>query len=88
MTIFEYVPSAVPKLNKINIYQEKNIYRNFQPNRRDLQIEKRETQTKTDRPDSTGVWSRLSNHFVIRIQHNRTHARRLPCPAIAAGASS
>lgn len=23
MTIFENVPSAVPKLNKINIYQEK-----------------------------------------------------------------
>lgn len=48
MTIFEYVPSAVPKLNKTNIYQKRNIYRNFQPNRRDLQIEKRDTQTKRE----------------------------------------
>lgn len=39
MTIFE----------KINIYQKKNIYRNFQPNRRDLQIEKRERDIDTDR---------------------------------------
>lgn len=83
--IFEDVSSVFLWLNKINVYQRNVEKCSTQPNHRDLQVEKRQTKTEpgTHRhtPGSTGVWSRLSNHFVIRIQHNRTHAHRLPCAA-------